>query len=58
MALADLVATVTVSKGEYEALVRTSERMKLVERYLKEYEYGTITGLRMILNVKESKENE
>lgn len=51
--ITDIVATVTVPKTEYEYLVRESERLAILERYVKNGKYTTLDDVKTILGVGE-----
>lgn len=50
------LAAVTVSKGEYERLVRESEALECVKRYIENSKYATAAEISSILGI--SKESE
>lgn len=51
--LTDIVATVTVPKTEYENLVRESEKLYIIESYIKNSKYTTFDDVKAILGVGE-----
>lgn len=56
----DLCPQVTISKCEYERLVRESERMNLIRRNLNENKYFSMGDLKLIVGEmkNEGKEND
>lgn len=51
--ITDIVATVTVPKTEYEFLVRESERLAILENYVKNGKYTTFDDVKAILGISE-----
>ena len=51
--LTDLCAKVTVSKTEYEHLVRESEKMAILKNYVTNGKYTTFDDVKSILGVSE-----
>lgn len=57
--ITDLVATVSISKGEYEKLIRESETLHKVKNYVGNVQYVSDNTLKTLLNIEEkSKESE
>jgi len=54
--LTDLVATVTLPKSEYEELVRDSEKVQVIERYMQGNKYASTTDIAAILGIKDGEE--
>lgn len=53
----DLAATLTMSKSEYENLVRDSEKLKCLRRYLNESKYPTYDDIGAILDFKKQEKS-
>ena len=53
-------ATIEISVEEYNGLVRDSEQLAIIKRYIEEGEYASVSDIKLILGIKESvrKENE
>ena len=51
--LTDIVSTVTISKSEYENLVRDSEKLGTLKRYITQNSYMLRADIEAILGVKE-----
>lgn len=49
--ISDVVATVTVPKTEYENLVRDSERLGIVENYIRNTKYTVTNDLKIMLGI-------
>lgn len=56
--LTDLVSTVSISKSEYEELVRDSEQLKIVKKFVKESEYAGTKDIEILLNTSEEEGEE
>jgi len=56
--LTDLAATVSISKNEYEELVRDSEQLKIVKKFIKESKYAGSNDVAILLNIGEEKGEE
>ena len=54
--LTDLVATVTLPKSEYEELIRDSERVQVIERYMNGNKYASATDIAAILGIEKGEE--
>lgn len=53
--LADIVSTVTLSKSEYEELIRDSEVLNVAKRYVVT-KYASINDIKSIIGVEEGEE--
>lgn len=51
MAISDLCAVVTVPKPEYETLIRSNERMKMLENVLRN-RFTTVDDIRALFGIK------
>lgn len=51
--LTDIIATVTVSKTEYEFLVRESEKLDILKNFIKNGKYTTIDDIKSISGISE-----
>lgn len=57
--ITDLTATVSVSKAEYERLVRNSETLQKVRNYVGNVQYINDATLKILLDIEEkNKESE
>jgi len=56
--LTDIVATVSISKNEYEELVRDSEQLKIVKKFVKESKYANSNDVAILLNISEEEGEE
>lgn len=53
MSLADIGVTITISKTEYETLVKRSERLDILKNFIKNGKYTTIDDIKSILGISE-----
>lgn len=51
--LTDLVATLTISKNEYERLVRDSEQLSIITKYVTNSSCVTSSDIKVLLDLKE-----
>lgn len=56
--LTDVLSTVTVSKNEYEELVRDSLRLAIVKNYVQKSEYVSTKDIKILLEVEEKEGEE
>lgn len=54
----DLYAIVTITNLEYEALVRESERLRIIEALLKKNNYVSTGDLQAVFGTEESEEKK
>ena len=55
--ITDIGSTVTISKNEYENLVRDSEQLAIVKNYVEKQEYISTKDIKVLLEIEE-KEGE
>lgn len=56
--LTDLMSPVTISKSEYEQLVRDSEQLSIITNYVKNCKYASSSDIKVLLDVQEEKNEE
>jgi hypothetical protein len=56
--LTDLVSTVSISKNEYEELVRNSLRLEIVKGYVEKSNYVSTNDIKFLLGIEEKEEGE
>lgn len=56
--ITDIIATVTVPKPEYEALVRDSQTLEVVARYVASEKYITQKDIRILIGMESEVEQD